>query len=69
MLILVWVAMLATEENHKPLLFLQVHPEGKFVVDVDKNIDINDVSVTGNVGAEGAAQPPYILTLPPLPSR
>lgn len=22
----------------------QVHPEGKFVVDVDKNIDINDVS-------------------------
>lgn len=23
----------------------QVHPEGKFVVDVDKNIDINDVSV------------------------
>lgn len=26
---------------------LQVHPEGKFVVDVDKNIDINDVSVLG----------------------
>lgn len=25
----------------------QVHPEGKFVVDVDKNIDINDVSVLG----------------------
>lgn len=24
----------------------QVHPEGKFVVDVDKNIDINDVSIT-----------------------
>lgn len=23
----------------------QVHPEGKFVVDVDKNIDINDVSI------------------------
>ena len=22
----------------------QVHPEGKFVVDVDKNIDINDVT-------------------------
>lgn len=22
-----------------------MHPEGKFVVDVDKNIDINDVSV------------------------
>lgn len=24
---------------------MKVHPEGKFVVDVDKNIDINDVSV------------------------
>lgn len=24
--------------------YFQVHPEGKFVVDVDKNIDINDVS-------------------------
>lgn len=24
----------------------QVHPEGKFVVDVDKNIDINDVSIS-----------------------
>lgn len=24
---------------------VQVHPEGKFVVDVDKNIDINDVSM------------------------
>ena len=23
---------------------LQVHPEGKFVVDLDKNIDINDVT-------------------------
>lgn len=30
---------------HRSLLSLfQVHPEGKFVVDVDKNIDINDVS-------------------------
>lgn len=27
------------------LPLFQVHPEGKFVVDVDKNIDINDVSV------------------------
>ncbi len=27
------------------LCHFQVHPEGKFVVDVDKNIDINDVSV------------------------
>lgn len=25
--------------------YFQVHPEGKFVVDVDKNIDINDVSI------------------------
>lgn len=32
--------------NMSPLLSLQVHPEGKFVVDVDKNIDINDVSAT-----------------------
>lgn len=28
-----------------PTAAFQVHPEGKFVVDVDKNIDINDVSV------------------------
>ena len=28
-----------------PLQSTQVHPEGKFVVDVDKNIDINDVSI------------------------
>ncbi|EGV99172.1 26S protease regulatory subunit 8 [Cricetulus griseus] len=35
--------VLTVEENHEPL-FLQVHPEGKFVVDVDKNIDINDVT-------------------------
>lgn len=26
--------------------YFQVHPEGKFVVDVDKNIDINDVSIS-----------------------
>ncbi len=25
-------------------LVFQVHPEGKFVVDLDKNIDINDVT-------------------------
>lgn len=29
--------------NNSPVF--QVHPEGKFVVDVDKNIDINDVSI------------------------
>lgn len=61
------MAVLTTEENHKPPFLLQVHPEGKFVVDVDKNIDINDVSVAGNIVGGGAAPPPYILRLPPLP--
>lgn len=65
MLILVGVAVLTTEENHKPPFLLQVHPEGKFVVDVDKNIDINDVSVAGNIVGRGAAPPPYILRLLP----
>lgn len=41
---LVRIALFTIEENHEPL-FPQVHPEGKFVVDVDKNIDINDVSI------------------------
>lgn len=39
----------------------QVHPEGKFVVDVDKNIDINDVSAPGLRGVPRAGrdtQPP-----------
>ena len=27
----------------------QVHPEGKFVVDLDKNIDINDVTANSRV--------------------
>lgn len=40
---------MTVREGHKPLFF-QVHPEGKFVVDVDKNIDINDVSRAGEVG-------------------
>lgn len=41
----------------------QVHPEGKFVVDVDKNIDINDVSVL--VLWEGMPLlPPGSLVLP-----
>ncbi|XP_069642835.1 26S proteasome regulatory subunit 8 isoform X1 [Haliaeetus albicilla] len=31
----------------KKKVLVKVHPEGKFVVDVDKNIDINDVSVLG----------------------
>lgn len=42
---------------------LQVHPEGKFVVDVDKNIDINDVSAPGAVGVPRAGrdtQPPVL---------
>ncbi|KAM8795152.1 26S proteasome regulatory subunit 8 isoform 1-T1 [Eudromia elegans] len=30
----------------KKKVLVKVHPEGKFVVDVDKNIDINDVSVS-----------------------
>ncbi|NWI44008.1 PRS8 protein, partial [Picathartes gymnocephalus] len=31
----------------KKKVLVKVHPEGKFVVDVDKNIDINDVSAPG----------------------
>ncbi|NXT79235.1 PRS8 protein, partial [Zapornia atra] len=31
----------------KKKVLVKVHPEGKFVVDVDKNIDINDVSGPG----------------------
>jgi len=31
------------------LHFNQVHPEGKFVVDLDKNIDINDVTANSRV--------------------
>lgn len=39
-------------------LILQVHPEGKFVVDVDKNIDINDVSAAGDEGSGTATLHP-----------
>lgn len=28
----------------KKKVLVKVHPEGKFVVDIDKNIDINDVT-------------------------
>lgn len=28
----------------KKKVLVKVHPEGKFVVDVDKNIDINDIT-------------------------
>lgn len=31
-------------EFKKKVFSLQVHPEGKFVVDLDKNIDINTVT-------------------------
>ncbi|XP_030111757.4 26S proteasome regulatory subunit 8 isoform X1 [Taeniopygia guttata] len=47
----------------KKKVLVKVHPEGKFVVDVDKNIDINDVSAPGAVGVPRAgrdAQPPVL---------
>ncbi|NXT05965.1 PRS8 protein, partial [Prunella fulvescens] len=37
----------------KKKVLVKVHPEGKFVVDVDKNIDINDVSAPGLGGPQG----------------
>ncbi|KAM6042527.1 26S proteasome regulatory subunit 8 isoform 1-T1 [Theristicus caerulescens] len=43
----------------KKKVLVKVHPEGKFVVDVDKNIDINDVSVLGT-----RPLPPGSLALP-----
>ncbi|XP_052641028.1 26S proteasome regulatory subunit 8 isoform X1 [Harpia harpyja] len=47
----------------KKKVLVKVHPEGKFVVDVDKNIDINDVSVLGPW--EGMPPlPPGSLALP-----
>ncbi|KAM9255219.1 26S proteasome regulatory subunit 8 isoform 1-T1 [Cariama cristata] len=52
----------------KKKVLVKVHPEGKFVVDVDKNIDINDVSVLGPW--EGMRWlPPGSLELPaPFPA-
>ncbi|XP_076212903.1 26S proteasome regulatory subunit 8 isoform X1 [Aptenodytes patagonicus] len=52
----------------KKKVLVKVHPEGKFVVDVDKNIDINDVSVLGPW--EGTRPlPPGSLELPaPFPA-
>ncbi|NXH40834.1 PRS8 protein, partial [Dicaeum eximium] len=47
----------------KKKVLVKVHPEGKFVVDVDKNIDINDVSAPGLWGVPRAgrnAQPPVL---------
>ena len=43
-----WSTLFEYLTDEMNLLFFnhsQVHPEGKFVVDVDKNIDINDVSI------------------------
>jgi len=33
----------------KKKVLVKVHPEGKFVVDLDKNIDINDVTANSRV--------------------
>jgi 26S proteasome regulatory subunit T6 len=33
----------------KKIVLVKVHPEGKFVVDLDKNIDINDVTANSRV--------------------
>ncbi|NWH98956.1 PRS8 protein, partial [Tichodroma muraria] len=47
----------------KKKVLVKVHPEGKFVVDVDKNIDINDVSAPGLRGVPRAGrdtQPPVL---------
>lgn len=33
----------------KKKVLVKVHPEGKFVVDIDKNIDINDVTPNSRV--------------------
>lgn len=33
----------------KKKVLVKVHPEGKFVVDLDKNIDINDVTPNSRV--------------------
>ncbi|KAL0597948.1 26S proteasome regulatory subunit 8 [Plecturocebus cupreus] len=51
----------------KKKVLVKVHPEGKFVVDVDKNIDINDVSVAGEgVGVVGSALTAPLLKLAPF---
>ncbi|NXY56303.1 PRS8 protein, partial [Callaeas wilsoni] len=54
----------------KKKVLVKVHPEGKFVVDVDKNIDINDVSASGLWGVPRAGrdtQPP-VLSLQVTPN-
>ena len=51
----------------KKKVLVKVHPEGKFVVDVDKNIDINDVSAAREMGGGGQLSPHHFLNLHPLP--
>ncbi|NWH41772.1 PRS8 protein, partial [Chloropsis hardwickii] len=48
----------------KKKVLVKVHPEGKFVVDVDKNIDINDVSTPGLWGVPSAGRDTQL----PVPS-
>uniref|UniRef100_A0A9L0K7B5 Proteasome 26S subunit, ATPase 5 n=1 Tax=Equus asinus TaxID=9793 RepID=A0A9L0K7B5_EQUAS len=50
----------------KKKVLVKVHPEGKFVVDVDKNIDINDVSAAREVGGWGRLSPCHFLKRSPL---
>ena len=45
--------------------FLQVHPEGKYVVDIDKSIDINKITPTTRVALKNDS---YVLHLV-LPSK
>ena len=40
---------MCTEAVYDSHVSSQVHPEGKFVVDLDKNIDINDVTPNSRV--------------------
>ncbi|NXP58054.1 PRS8 protein, partial [Chloropsis cyanopogon] len=49
----------------KKKVLVKVHPEGKFVVDVDKNIDINDVSTPGLWGVPSAGRDTQLPVLSP----
>ncbi|NXD45532.1 PRS8 protein, partial [Copsychus sechellarum] len=49
----------------KKKVLVKVHPEGKFVVDVDKNIDINDVSAPGLRGVPRAGRDTHPPVLSP----
>ena len=50
---------------HLFLFFLQVHPEGKYVVDIDKNIDITKITPSTRVALRNDS---YVLHLI-LPSK